>query len=90
MNKLDSHRWIRYRFRNLHDGHNEDEVNEIDEIEGDLRLDTNGTKKIRRRLRKCDVNEIKKGDECRHTTKGPKKGDDTNNIWNIMELIMVT
>ena len=87
--KFDTPRWIRYRFRNLHDGHNEDEVNEI---EGDLRLDKNGTKKIRRRSRKCDGNEIKKGDEYIRTTessKGSTQGDDTNDLRNIMEWIMV-
>ena len=70
--------------------HIEDNDNEIDEIDGDLRLDTNGTKEIRRRSGKCDGNEIKKGDECRRTTKSSKKGDDTNSECTIIsnEVIM--
>ena len=92
LNKCDSHRQIRYRFGNLHDGHNEDEVDEIDKIEGDLKLDKIGTKKIRRRSRKRKGNEIRKGDEHIHTTessKGSTQGDDTNDLRNIMEWIMV-
>ena len=71
----------------LHDGHNEDKVDEIDKIEGDLKLDKSGTEKIRRRSRKRKGNEIKKGDQYIRTTessKGSTQGDDTNDLRNIM------
>ena len=67
----------------------QDEDKDDNESDRDIYFDAHGAKKIQRHSRYYGTNKDKREDRDERTTERSTKEDDTNDIWNILEWIMV-